>query len=170
MTKLLALATALTLTFVSSIHPAEAGMRVGFGIGVGALAIGAIAHEAHRSEAREYHERTKARTARRHHDEDDSSTRTAKKSKQKSDDTDKETVATSEASSIASGAAPAVTAVTTTGSITALAETENSSITLTPVSTAPAVKKIDTASQGTKGLDCRKFFPSVAMTLSVPCE
>lgn len=169
MTKLLAIATALALTVVSSVHPAEAGMRVGIGIGVGALAIGAIANAANRSEAREYRERKKARTARRHHHEE-SSTRTARKSKEKSEDADKETAATNEASSIASGTVAAAPAVTTTGSTTPLTEPENSSITRTTFNEAPAAKKIDTASQSTKGLDCKKFFPSVGMTLSVPCE
>ena len=41
-----------------------------------------------------------------------------------------------------------------------------------PCNDAAPAKKIDTASQETTGksLDCKKFFPSVGMTLSVPCE
>ncbi len=42
---------------------------------------------------------------------------------------------------------------------------------LWPPTTRRRSKKIDTASQETgKSLDCKKFFPSAGMTLSVPCE
>jgi hypothetical protein len=180
MTKLLALIAALTLAAVSSMSPAEAGMRVG--IGIGGLAIGtmgAIANEGRYSEQREYRERKKSRAAREEREE--KSTRTAKKSKsdksEKSEESEtaaKEKTTGTEASSIARAAGEPAAVVSTGSTATASTQFEHSSIALTEVSeaprTAPVAKKIDTASQSTNGLDCKKFFPSAGMTLSVPCE
>jgi hypothetical protein len=180
MTKLLALASAIALAALSLVSPAEAGMRVG--IGIGGLAIGtmgAIANEGRSSEPSEYRERRKSRAARE--DREEKSTRSAKKSKsdksQKSEDSEtasKEKAPGTEASSIAGASGGPAPVVNTGATATASTQFEHSSIALTEVSqaprTAPVAKKIDTASQSTNGLDCKKFFPSAGMTLSVPCE
>ena len=167
MTKLLALATALIFAATTYTSTAQAGMRAGIGIGVGGLALGALgamSNSGHRSEAREYSTRKKERAVRRQREEK-APVRAAKKSKPET--TQQAATASNEASGIAGKDGPAVT----TGSTdTATAETENSSISLASASDDLAAKKIDTASQETKSLDCKKFFPSVGMTLSVPCE
>lgn len=184
MTKLLAIATALTFAFsatVSTVQAGSNGVRLGIGIGVGALAIGAIANSAaERSEAREHRERRKVRSARREREEK-APVRSAKKS---SKSEAKEVAAvepqqdvSNEASSIAAAGGEAFEEVIT-GSANAQSQPENSSIALTSVAVdsqpAPvkaAAKPVETASQQTpKSIDCKKFFPSVGMTLSVPCE
>jgi hypothetical protein len=179
MTKLLALATALIFAASSFASTAQAGMRVGVGIGVGGLALGALGAMSNgggRSEAREYSSRKRERASRREREEK-SPTRSAKKSKSEStQQAEKEPAekapafaATNEHSGIAGkdGASPVTTGLTDTAS----SQTENSSISLADAAGA-VPKKIDTASQETtaKSLDCKKFFPSVGMTLSVPCE
>lgn len=177
MTKLFALAAALTLALSTSVSTAQAGnngVRLGIGIGVGALAIGAIANSAERSEAREYRERKKARAARREREEK-APTRSAKKSKSEKTEVAlkqpaDETI--NEASSIAAAGGEAFDKVMT-GSTEPQSQAENSSIALTSIDTPAPVKAtatVETASQATKSLDCKKFFPSVGMTLSVPCE
>lgn len=187
MIKLLALASALTLAAISSIVPAQAGMRVGIGLGVGGLAVGtlgAMANENRYSEEREYRERRKSRAARE--DREEKSSRSSKKSKSEKTDTasksegrSKEGASTAEASSIA-GTAGDVQPQTATGSIAASdTRNEHSSIAMatgeipakaSAADPTPVAKKIDTASQTTNSLDCKKFFPSAGMTLSVPCE
>ncbi|MEI9901475.1 MAG: hypothetical protein WDN31_16545 [Hyphomicrobium sp.] len=182
MTKLLALAAALALAFSTSISAAQAGgngVRLGIGIGVGALAIGAIANGAQRSEAREYQGRKKTRAARREREEQAPTRSTKKPKAEKTEVAEEETAVPvdsakidSETSSIASSGEDAAPAVIT-GSAEPATLPENSSVALTsaeepaPPKTAAATT---TASQGTKALDCKKFFPSVGMTLSVPCE
>lgn len=178
MTKLIALATALILAISTSVSTAQAGnnaVKLGIGIGVGALAIGAIANGAQRSEAREYRERKKVRAARREREEK-ASTRPSKKSKTETTDVaEKQPVdeTINEASSIAaSGHETSPQAIT--GSTELASQPEHSSIALTSAEVpapAPAkTKTVETASQGQKSLDCKKFFPSAGMTLSVPCE
>jgi len=174
MTKLLVLATALTLALASFVSTAQAGMRVGIGVGGLAIgAIGAIANSGRSSEAREYRERRKPRAARRE-SEEKAPTRTAKKSKsEKSETTEEaksETPATTEASSIAAAEGATPVAPVTTGSMTAVSGIEHSSIALASADERPMAKKVDTASDNSTGLGCKKFFPSVGMTLSVPCE
>jgi hypothetical protein len=178
MTKLLALATALIFVVSSFATTAQAGMRVGIGIGVGGVALGALGAMSNggsrRSEAREYSSRKKERASRR----EKAPSRTAKKSKsepvqQASEEAHEKApafAASSEASGITTTDGAPVSPVTTSSTDLAAAQSENSSISLASASTADASKKIDTASQETKILDCKKFFPSVAMTLSVPCE
>ena len=177
MTKLLALATALIFAISSFSATAQAGMRgvgIGIGIGVGLGAIGAMSNGGGRSQAREYTSRKKERASRR----EKTPSRTAKKSKSEStQEASKEpaektpAVATSsEASGIATKDGAPVSPETTGSTDLAAAQSENSSISLASATTAEAPKKIDTASQETKGLDCKKFFPSVGMTLSAPCE
>jgi hypothetical protein len=177
MTKLLALATAIVFAISSFSATAQAGMRgvgIGIGIGVGLGALGAMSNgSSRRSEAREYTSRKKERAARR----EKTPSRTAKKSKSEpTQEASKETsekapafAASSEASGIATKDGAPVSPVTT-GSTDLAAQSENSSISLASATTADASKKIDTASQETKSLDCKKFFPSVGMTLSAPCE
>jgi hypothetical protein len=181
MSKLLALATALALAVVTTMSTAQAGnngVRLGIGLGVGALAIGAIANSAQRSEAREYRERKKTRAVRREREEK-APVRSAKRSKPEKAQEIQEAAyeepavdTITEASSIA-GADDVVAPEVITGS-TEVADqnNENSSIALTSIDEpAPAAgksKSLETASQ--KSLDCKKFFPSVGMTLSVPCE
>jgi hypothetical protein len=180
MPKLLALATALIFAASSFASTAQAGMRVGVGIGVGGLALGALGAMSNgggRSEAREYSSRKRERAARREREE--KSTRSAKKSKSEStQQAEKEPAekapsftATNEHSGIAGNGGPAPSPVSTGSTATASSQMENSSISLADADGA-APKKIDTASQETTGksLDCKKFFPSVGMTLSVPCE
>ena len=179
MSKLLALATALIFAASSFASTAQAGMRVGVGIGVGGLALGALGAMSNgggRSEAREYSSRKRERASRREREEK-SPTRSAKKSKSEStQQAEKEPAdkapaftASNEHSGIAGNGGPAPSPVTTGSTDTASSQTENSSISLVD---ADGPKKIDTASQETTGksLDCKKFFPSVGMTLSVPCE
>ena len=179
MTKLLALATALVFAISSFAATAQAGMRVGIGIGVGGVALGALGAMSNsgsrRSEAREYSSRKKERASRRERQEKAPS-RTAKKSKseptqQASEETEKTPAspASSESSGIATKDGASVSPVAT-GSTDLAAQSENSSISLASATTADVSKKIDTASQETKNLDCKKFFPSVGMTLSAPCE
>lgn len=176
MTKLLAIAAALTLAFSTSVSTAQAGnngVRLGIGLGVGALAIGAIANSAQRSEAREYRERKKVRAARREREEQ-APTRSSKKSKaEKTEVAEKQPAAetTNEASSIAASADEALPKVVT-GSTELASQPEHSSIALTSAEDPAPVKAktVETASQAPKSLDCKKFFPSVGMTLSVPCE
>jgi hypothetical protein len=134
-----------------------------------------------RGEAREYRERKRERASRR---EREAPVRSAKKSKsdksEKTEQAAKEpaentpaSTATNEASAIATTGGPVVAPVTSGATATAEAQTEHSSISLASATDdAAPVKKIDTASQETTGksLDCKKFFPSVGMTLSVPCE
>jgi hypothetical protein len=178
MTKLLALATALIFAMSSFAGTAQAGMRVGIGIGVGGVALGALGAMSNgggrRSEAREYSSRKKERASRR----EKAPSRTAKKSKSEpTQEASKEPAektpdfaANSEASGIATKDGTPVSPVTAGSTALAAAQSENSSISLTSAATAEAPKKIDTASQETKNLDCKKFFPSVGMTLSAPCE
>lgn len=187
MIKLLALASALTLAAVSSITPAQAGMRVGIGLGVGGLAVGAFGAEANEgrySEEREYRERRRSRASRE--DREEKSSRSSKKSKSEKTDTAsksdnaKEGSSTREASSIASAGGEEPQAGATASIANSSTQNEHSSIALTSneqapakaavANNAPAEGKIDTASQTTKRLDCKKFFPSAGMTLSVPCE
>ena len=89
------------------------------------------------------------------------------------------TPATSRAASPGRPAQSAPAPVTTGSTDTAAAQTENSSISLAVGTKEDTAKKIDTASTDTdtttatkeaKSLDCKKFFPSAGMTLSVPCE
>jgi hypothetical protein len=180
MTKLLALATALIFAASSFASTAQAGMRVGVGIGVGGLALGALGAMSNgggRSEAREYSSRKRERASRREREEK-SPSRSAKKSKSEStQQAEKEPAekapafaATNEHSGIAGNGRPS-SPVSTGSTDTASSQTENSSISLADADGA-APKKVDTASQETTGksLDCKKFFPSVGMTLSVPCE
>jgi hypothetical protein len=180
MTKLLALATTLIFVVSSFATTAQAGMRVGIGIGVGGVALGAMGAMSNggsrRSESREYSSRKKERAARRARQEKAPS-RTAKKTKSEptqeaskdAAETTPDFVASNEASGIATlDEAPA--SPVTTASTDLAAQSENSSISLTSATTADAATKIDTASQQAKSLDCKKFFPSVGMTLSVPCE
>ena len=181
MTKLIAIATAVVFAISSFSATAQAGMRgvgIGIGIGVGLGAIGAMSNGgSRRSEAREYTSRKKERASRRERQEKAPS-RTAKKSKSApTQEASKETpeqapafVASTEASGIATKDGAPVSPVTTGSTDLAAAQSENSSISLASATTADASKKIDTASQETKGLDCKKFFPSVGMTLSAPCE
>jgi hypothetical protein len=178
MSKLLALATALIFAATTFASTAQAGMRVGIGIGIGGLALGAMSNGGGRGEAREYRERKRERASRRVREEK-APVRSAKKSKSdKSEKTEQaakepESAATNEASAIATTGGPIVAPVTTGATATADAQTEHSSISLASATDdAAPVKKIDTASQETTGksLDCKKFFPSVGMTLSVPCE
>jgi hypothetical protein len=181
MSKLLALATALALAVVTTMSTAQAGnngVRLGIGLGVGALAIGAIANSAQRSEAREYRERKKTRAVRREREEK-APVRSAKRSKPEKAQEVQEAAyeepavdTANEASSIA-GADEVVAPEVITGSTNvADQQNENSSIALTsieePAPAAAKSKSLETASQ--KSLDCKKFFPSVGMTLSVPCE
>jgi hypothetical protein len=172
MTKLLALATALIFTVASFATTAEAGMRVGIGIGIGGVALGAMSNGGGgRSEAREYSTRKKERASRR----EKAPSRTAKKSKsepahQASKEAVEKSTASSEASGIATNDGAPVPPSTTGSTDLAATQSENSSISLASASTADASKTIDTASQETKNLDCKKFFPSVGMTLSAPCE
>ena len=127
-----------------------------------------------RSEAREYTSRKKERASRR----EKAPSRTAKKSKSEpTQEASKEpaetapaVAASTEASGIATEDGAPVSPVTNGSTDLAAAQSENSSISLTSATTADASKKIDTASQETKNLDCKKFFPSVGMTLSAPCE
>jgi hypothetical protein len=182
MSKLLALATTALIFAASSFaSTAQAGMRVGVGIGVGGLALGALGAMSNgggRSEAREYSSRKRERAARREREEK-SPSRSAKKSKSEStQQAEKEPAekapaftATNEHSGIAGDGALATSPVTSGSTDTASSQMENSSISLADADGA-APKKIDTASQETtaKSLDCKKFFPSVGMTLSVPCE
>ena len=183
MSKLLALATALIFAATTFASTAQAGMRVGIGIGIGGLALGALSNGGGRGEAREYRERKRERASRRQREEK-APVRSAKKSKSdksdKSEQAAKEpaeeaptSTATNEASGIATTGGPVVAPVTTGATATADAQTEHSSISLASATDdATPMKKIDTASQETTGksLDCKKFFPSVGMTLSVPCE
>ena len=178
MSKLLALATALIFAATTFASTAQAGMRVGIGIGIGGLALGAMSNGGGRGEAREYRERKRERASRRVREEK-APVRSAKKSKSdKSEKTEQAaeepaSTATNEASAIATTGGPVVAPVTTGATATADAQTEHSSISLASATDdAAPVKKIDTASQETTGksLDCKKFFPSVGMTLSVPCE
>jgi hypothetical protein len=179
MTKLLALATALIFAATTYTSTAQAGMRVGIGIGVGGLALGALGAMSNKGgsgEAREYRSRKKERAVRREREEK-APVRAAKKSKpETTQQAAKEPVAkepafeaSNEPSGIASKDGPAVPTVTT-GSTDIAAQTENSSISLASANEAAPVKTIDTASQETKSLDCKKFFPTAGMTLSVPCE
>jgi hypothetical protein len=178
MTKLLALATALIFAATTYTSTAQAGMRVGIGIGVGGLALGALGAMSNKGggEAREYRSRKKERAVRREREEK-APVRAAKKSKSETtQQAAKESVAkepafeaSNEPSGIASKDGPGVPTVTT-GSTDIAAQTENSSISLASADEAAPVKKIDTASQETKNLDCKKFFPTAGMTLSVPCE
>jgi hypothetical protein len=178
MTKLLALATAVIFAISTFAATAQAGMRVGIGIGVGGVALGALGAMSNggggRSEAREYSSRKKERASRR----EKTPSRTAKKSKSEpTQEASKEPAektpafaASSEASGIATTDGAPVSPVTTGSTDLAAAKSENSSISLASATTAEAPKKVDTASQETKALDCKKFFPSVGMTLSAPCE
>jgi hypothetical protein len=179
MTRLFSLVTALILAAASLASNAHAGMRVGVGIGVGGIALGALGgmSSGGRGEAREYRERKKARTARREHEEK-SHTRSAKRSKAKSEDTDTaekeperkgDKAVSLEHSAIAVGQ-DAGPAPVTTGSTKTVAETESSSISRVSAGGEEPAKVIDTASEDTKRLDCKKFMPSVGMTMSVPCE
>ena len=164
MTKLLAIAAAFLLAISTSVTTAQAGMRVGIGIGVGALALGAIAKAHRHHEAEEYRAHRKARTVYREREK--RPTRSAKKSTSKPPQQTAEVEAepvSSEASSIASSAADAPPAIITgsTGKpVAAKAETAS-------LISADTTQDDDEAGHG---MDCKKFFPSVGMTLSVPCE
>lgn len=95
----------------------------------------------------------------------------AEKSVETADKAPIETQAKSENSSIAS-TAPAVAPATAKVELKAAA-VENSSITLASKQTATADKApVATTAQeaSVKPVDCKKFFPSVGMTVSVPCE
>lgn len=191
MTRLVAVITALAVALGGLSVAAQAGMRVGIGIGVGGVALGAMSamsKSSRSSEARgAYRERKKTRTVRREREE--KPTRTAK-SRGKSESAQKAskepedkasvvpavaaTADDGENSSIAGGVdrTPPSEGVTT-GSTEIAAESEASSIALAGGRDEPREqqpRKIDTASQTTKALDCKKFFPSVGMTLSAPCE
>lgn len=68
-------------------------------------------------------------------------------------------------------AAPAAEAATETAEVAP--DNENSSISVASTDAAPAAKPaVSTAANETvgKSVDCKKFFPSVGMTLTVPCE
>jgi hypothetical protein len=195
MNKLLTLAAALLLAFASTLSTAQAGMRgvgIGIGIGVGLGAMGAMSNSGRGSyEAREYRQRKKERSSRRDSGSSEKKV-TSKKSKSNSQEAKSEskaktetadakpsTDASIEPSSIAGTAGESTPAPVTTGSTdTAAAQTENSSISLAVGTNEDTPKKIDTASTDTdktatkeaKSLDCKKFFPSAGMTLSVPCE
>jgi hypothetical protein len=193
MNKLLTLAAALLLAFASTLSTAQAGMRgvgIGIGIGVGLGAMGAMSNSGRGSyEAREYRQRKKERSSRRDSGSSEKKV-TSKKSKSNSQEAKSEsktetadakasTDASIEPSSIAGTAGESAPAPVDTGSTdTAAAQTENSSISLAAGTKEDTPKKIDTASTDTdktatkeaKSLDCKKFFPSAGMTLSVPCE
>lgn len=178
MNKLLSLATALTFAASTFASTAQAGMRVGVGIGVGGLALGALGAMSNgggrSGEAREYRSRKHERSVRREREEK-APVRAAKKSKSEttqeaskgSDAKEPASTATNESSGITLGKDTPSAPVTTASADTAT-QTENSSISLASGEVS-SVQKVDTA-QDTKGLDCKKFFPSVGMTLSVRCE
>ncbi len=64
-------------------------------------------------------------------------------------------------------------AATETAKVEKMARSENSSISLAIAKTAAAEKpeKAELAKEASaKPVDCKKFFPSVGMTVTVPCE
>lgn len=164
MTKLFAIATILILAISTSVTTAQAGMRVGFGIGVGTLALGAIANAHRHHEAQEYRAHRKARTVYR--DREKSPVRAAKKSASKPQQQLAEIEAapvSSEASGIASSDTETTPSITT-GSLKST-ETKAKTASLTTEHANP-----ESDGDAGHGMDCKKFFPSVGMTLSVPCE
>jgi hypothetical protein len=65
----------------------------------------------------------------------------------------------------------AVVGVTETGKVETKAyHSENSSISLASTAVPAKGQVVETAKQATKPVDCKKFFPSVGLTLTVPCE
>lgn len=167
---LIALATA-AVAIAATVSQAEAGFRIGIGFGL-PIGVGAFHnYGSYEAPRRIYRERVQERAPVRAH-------KVQKEEVAKVDD-DK-SVAQNENSSIAVAAATVAT-------------TENSSITVASVDeakkvepvkitetqkTADAAKVIEPVKTETKKsepavaqkLDCKKFFPSVGLTLTVPCE
>ena len=174
MTKLLALATALIFAATTYTSTAQAGMRVGLGSASAASpwapsapcpTRAAAAKPASTGRARK--SALSAASARRRPRFAPPRSRSPKPGEAEKETSRNRFHTKRAASSLGKDSAPAPV---TTGSTDIAAQTENSSISLASANDAGSVKKIDTASQETKSLDCKKFFPSVGMTLSVPCE
>ncbi len=151
MTKtLIAFATAILAATTFFASAAEAGMRVRLGFG---FPIGSFTAHGNSSGYSEYHRR-RHHYVRREAPDDVKVTKksTATKSVAKAEPeekVEKDDVAQSENSSISTASLAPVEAEP----VAALSESK-------PVDEPKSVKK----------LDCKKFFPSVGMTLTVPCE
>ena len=167
------IALAATLFAISTMLPVSSaqagGFKKGLGVGLAIGAIGVMAHQAHRAEK---HRRWKKRQY-------------VRRPKQKTYVSKKTTVKKAVAKveePVAPPPLPVAKAID--------AETENSSITTAAL--PPVEEQIEEQAQDTtetseadvqpvaatssiepqtaNKLDCKKFFPSVGMTLSVPCE
>jgi hypothetical protein len=166
---LIALATA-TLAIAATVGQAEAhGLHIGFGFGGIGLGLGAISHGSDYYQAPRHVYRTERVQERAVHVRKVQPTADVAKVE------DNKTVAQNENSSIT--VADAKVASVENSSIT-IASTEPVKITETkktseaakaiePVKTA-AIKKNESAVA--QKIDCKKFFPSVGLTLTVPCE
>lgn len=151
---LIALATAAAV-IAATMSQAEAGFRIGIGFGV-PIGLGAFSHNhgSYQAPRRVYRaERAPVRA------------RKAQPTAVAKDEVEKveKSIAQNENSSIT------VAAVN-------VANTENSSITVASTDEAKTVEPVKTAETKksepavAQKLDCKKFFPSVGLTLTVPCE
>ncbi len=152
---LIALVAAAALA--ATVGQAEAGFRIG--IGFGPIGLGAFSHN-HGS----YHAPRRVYRTERVQERAPVRARKVKPTVDvaKEDKPAEKTVAQNENSSI-------------TVAAVSLANTENSSITVasTEAKTVEPVKTVETKKSEpavAQRLDCKKFFPSVGLTLTVPCE
>ena len=147
----IATATLAAATLLSS--AAEAGFRIGVGFGGG---VPPYLTDYNKQAASEYKAKKRYRAVRR---EESTPVRAAKKKSA----TGASVAKAEKVEKIETETAPAKTA-----------ETENSSISLEKIdlaekTTAEPVKTA-AAAPTARQIDCKKFFPSVGLTLTVPCE
>ncbi len=166
---LIAIATAV-LVLTSALAPsAQAGFKGRLAVGLAIGALGALHHQRYEErrweEKRYVHRKAKSNYVAKKKSSDTSDV--AKAEEAPKAEPVKDVTAVTENSSITVAALPAAQAsaevVETTGATQA-----SSAVTTPAVVPAPtaAVDEKKTASS----LDCKKFFPSVGLTLSVPCQ
>jgi len=172
---LIALATA-TLAIAATVGQAEAhGLHIGFGFGGIGLGLGAISHGSDYYQAPRHVYRTERVQERAVHVRKTQPTTDVAKAE------DNKTVAQNENSSITVAAAKiasvensSITVASTDEAqkiepvkITETKKTAEAAKAIEPVKTAETTKSEPAVAQK---IDCKKFFPSVGLTLTVPCE
>ena len=170
-TRLAIIVAALALMSVSA--SAQVGIRLGIG-GIGLGFSPPIARERDRPVER-YRAPQRSEHVRHKQSNDDDDVKTAKKTPATQES--KEPQAQNENSSVSSLApdnGPTTTPVTETTEVSAI--NENSTITgaaLTTTESDPVktpVTTADTAGSGNPAATCKRFFPTVGQTISVPCD
>jgi hypothetical protein len=150
MTRILTAIAVTAFSIATFATSAQAGFKGRFAVGFAIGALGAMAHEAHRYEE---HRHWRARKHVRRHSEKVYVKRAVRK-----------TPEVAEAKSEPQPQQEPATPPLPVSKAEALRETDGA------ITTAAIKTDSDETPVSATGTDCRKFFPSVGLTLSVPCE